>query len=606
MKTPYTLQLMVLLFFISVAQVQGQLFPMETIVSNGSPDKMVNLIIMGDGYTASEQEKFLEDVQRNIEGMFSQEPWKSRAQLINVYAIKVISNASGAADSPSQPIDNFFGSSFNTSGIERLLYPTRINRVVSVLSNNAPFYDIGVIMVNDQRYGGAGGAFATFSTHSSALEIMIHELGHAFTFLSDEYWAGDQFARETANMTKDSNPATNRWRSFLNTEGVGIYPHEESPTWFRPHNNCKMRFLGPGFCAVCMDQIHNRISTLTAPAPLQNPQSFFGANKLEIYEGQEVHFFDLSSQSPDSWLWNFVGGNPETSTNQNPVITFSQEGKYQVTLTTINGIGSSTFQRNDFISVKKDTEPPVLRTQNPTIQLNQSGQAFLTIAQVDNGTRDNVGIRELLLSQTAFDCSHVGVNEVSFRAIDVNGNEASTTVSVTVVDNIAPVVRTKAFTLMLDEEGLGVLSAEDIDDGSSDNCGIESMSISKTEFGRADAGDNTVTLTVRDVNGNSSSATATVRVDVILFAGRESQDAVVLYPNPSQGFIQVSFPKIIDPSLKSIEIIDAKGTQLRSIQSFPTSGKVIPIDVSQLANGLYLLQLTKENQIETLRFVIQK
>lgn len=211
-----------------------------------------------------------------------------------------------------------------------------------------------------------------------------------------------------------------------------------------------------------------------------------------------------------------------------------------------------------------------------------------------------------MLSQTTFDCSHVGVNEVSFRAIDVNGNEASTTVSVTVVDNIVPVVRTKAFTLMLDEEGFGVLSAEDIDDGSSDNCWIESMSISKTEFGRADAGDNTVTLTVRDVNGNSSSATATVRVDVILFAGRESQDAVVLYPNPSQGFIQVSFPKIIDPSLKSIEIIDAKGTQLRSIQSFPTSGKVIPIDVSHLANGLYLLQLTKENQIETLRFVIQK
>lgn len=606
MKTFYKLQFLMLCWISSIAPIQAQVFPMETIVSNGSPDKMVNLIIMGDGYTAAEQEKFMQDAQKNIQGMFTQEPWKSRAQLINVYAIKVISNVSGAADRPSQPIDNYFGSSFNTSGIERLLYPTRINRVASVLNSNAPFYDIGVIMVNNARYGGAGGAFATFSTHPSALEIMIHELGHTFTFLSDEYWAGDQFARETANMSKDNNPESNRWRSFLNTGGVGIYPHEESPTWFRPHNNCKMRFLGRDFCAVCMDQLNTRITNVTAPAPLRAPTSFFGADKLEIFEGQEVNFFDLSSQSPESWSWVIPGANPEASSTQNPTITFPQEGSYQVTLTTTNSEGTSTFQRNNFILVKKDTEPPVLRTRNPIIQLNQSGQANLTVEQVDDGTRDNVGIRELLLSQTTFDCSHVGVNEVSFRAIDVNGNEASTTVSVTVVDNIVPVVRTKAFTLMLDEEGFGVLSAEDIDDGSSDNCGIESMSISKTEFGRADAGDNTVTLTVRDVNGNSSSATATVRVDVILFAGRESQDAVVLYPNPSQGFIQVSFPKFIDPSLKSIEIIDAKGTQLRSIQSFPTSGKVIPIDVSHLANGLYLLQLTKENQIETLRFVIQK
>lgn len=298
MKTFYKLQFLMLCWISSIAPIQAQVFPMETIVSNGSPDKMVNLIIMGDGYTAAEQEKFMQDAQKNIQGMFTQEPWKSRAQLINVYAIKVISNVSGAADRPSQPIDNYFGSSFNTSGIERLLYPTRINRVASVLNSNAPFYDIGVIMVNDARYGGAGGAFATFSTHPSALEIMIHELGHTFTFLSDEYWAGDQFARETANMSKDNNPESNRWRSFLNTGGVGIYPHEESPTWFRPHNNCKMRFLGRDFCAVCMDQLNTRITNVTAPAPLRAPTSFFGADKLEIFEGQEVRFIDLTSQSP--------------------------------------------------------------------------------------------------------------------------------------------------------------------------------------------------------------------------------------------------------------------------------------------------------------------
>ncbi|UJP64788.1 M64 family metallopeptidase [Mongoliitalea daihaiensis] len=604
-KIYYTFSLFVGFFF-STAFVFAQLFPVETIVYNGSPDKMVNLVIMGDGYTAAQQDKFMQDVRKNIEGMFGQEPWKSKAQFINVYAIKVVSNVSGAADRPSQPIDNYFGSSFNTSGIERLLYPTRINRVVSVLSNNLPFYDIGVIVVNDGRYGGAGGSFATFSTHPSALEIMIHELGHTFTRLSDEYWAGDQFARETPNMSRDNNPATNRWRTFLNNGGVGIFPHEESPAWFRPHNNCKMRFLGRDFCPVCMDQLTTKIDDLTKPAALQSPQAFFGADKLEILEGQEVRFFDLTSQSPDTWSWIFQGGSPETTSTQNPTVSFENEGNYQVTLTTSNSVGTSTFQRNQFIIVKKDTEAPILSTRNPIIQLNQNGQATLSVAQVDTGTSDNVGIQSMTLSQTAFDCSHVGVNNITFTVVDVNGNEASTTVSVTVVDNIAPVVRTKAFTLVLNEEGVGELKPEDIDDGSFDNCGIESLSLSKTTFGREDSGDNTVTLTVRDIHGNSGSATATVRVDIILFANQEIQEAILLYPNPSQGYLQLTFPQVVDPTLKSIEILDTKGSEIRRITEFPSTGKVIPIDVSHLPNGLYLLQLTSEKYFQTIRFVIQK
>lgn len=599
-----------LIFFFSLfilpSTVFGQLFPIETIRYKGSPDKMVNLVIMGDGYTASQQDDFIRDARNNVEGLFEQEPWKSKADLFNVFAIQVVSNIQGAANSPSQPIDNFFGSSFNTSGIERLLYPTRINRVVSVLSNNIPFYDIGIIMVNDTRYGGAGGAFATFSTHPSALEIMIHELGHTFTRLSDEYWAGEQFARETPNMTKDNNPATNRWRNFLSNEGIGIFAHMESPTWYRPHNNCKMRFLGRDFCTVCMDQLQRKIEALTNSTTLLSPQSFFGADRLELFEGQKVRFFDLTSQSPDTWSWIFQGGNPTSSQENNPIVSYENEGTYFVNLTTSNIVGQSTFQRNQFIIVKKDREPPILRTKNPTIHLNQSGKALLSIDQVNAGTTDNAGIKSIELSQSIFDCSHIGVNPVIFKAIDIYGNEASTTVLVTVLDNIPPVVKTKDFVLTLNESGIATLTPEDIDDGSFDNCGIASMSLSKTRFERANMGNNFVTLTVEDIQGNSSSATASVKVDILLFENQEHQKSILLYPNPNKGYLQLTFPNSIDPELVSIEILDAKGAQIQQITKFPLKGNSIPIEASQLPNGLYFIQLTKQNHIQTLRFVIQK
>ena len=107
-------------FFTLILIGQGvfaQNFGMETIRYNGSPDQMVNLVVMGDGYTLTQQEKFIEDVKKNIAGMLLQSPWRNYTTKINVYAIKVVSNVSGAANTPSAPIDNYFGSSFNTNNL---------------------------------------------------------------------------------------------------------------------------------------------------------------------------------------------------------------------------------------------------------------------------------------------------------------------------------------------------------------------------------------------------------------------------------------------------------------------------------------------------------
>jgi len=334
-----------LLFFVFAGQAAAQVFPVEVLHYTGSPDERLNMVILGDGYTIDQQDKFMEDARRMAEGMFLQEPFSSQKELINLYAVKVVSNESGAAMDPNRLIDNYFGSSYWSYGIERLLWVWRLNRVANVLQANTPFYDEGVIMVNDPKYGGAGGQYAVFSTNAQALEIMLHELGHSLGGLADEYWAGNQYARENTNMTQDNDPQTNRWRDFLYENGIGIYPHEESPTWYRPHQNCKMRYLGRDFCDVCDDALSRNIRSMTSPDLFAMPVAFFGASDLHVEVGSQVQFYDMSSFRPVAWEWTFEGGEPAESMEQNPAVTYAE------TLTVTNHRGPNTHTKEAYINV---------------------------------------------------------------------------------------------------------------------------------------------------------------------------------------------------------------------------------------------------------------
>ena len=184
-----------------------------------------------------------------------------------------------------------------------------------------------------------------------------------------------------------------------------------------------------------------------------------------------------------------------------------------VTLTVIdvNGNGSSATAT----VIVEDSVAPIVETQPITVQLDANGVASITPEDIDNGSSDNCEIDTMSLDITSFVCADVdNPVTVTLTIIDVNGNESSATALVTVEDNVAPIVETQPITVQLDATGVALITPEDIDNGSSDNCGIDTMSLDITSFDCADV-DNpvTVTLTVIDVNGNESSATATVIVE---------------------------------------------------------------------------------------------
>ncbi len=159
-----------------------------------------------------------------------------------------------------------------------------------------------------------------------------------------------------------------------------------------------------------------------------------------------------------------------------------------------------------------DKQLPVAKTKNITAQLNSSGATSITAANVDDGSTDNCGIKSMSLSKTSFDCSNVGANTITFTIIDNSNNTSTATATVTVEDKIAPDVKCKNLRTALDADGNASIVSNQIDDGSTDACGIKSLSLSKTTFDCTNKGNNQVTLTATDNNNNTSTCTASVTV----------------------------------------------------------------------------------------------
>ncbi|WMN11066.1 choice-of-anchor D domain-containing protein [Marivirga salinae] len=191
--------------------------------------------------------------------------------------------------------------------------------------------------------------------------------------------------------------------------------------------------------------------------------------------------------------------------------TAADLGEQTVTLTVTDASGNeATCTAVVTVEGSEDTVNPIAVCQPITIQLDNAGNVSITAEQIDNGSTDNVAIASLSIDITSFDCSQVGENNVTLTVTDTNGNTASCVAVVTVEDALAPTVITQDISVALDENGQANITAADIDNGSTDNCGIATRSLDITTFDNPTTESSTVTLTVVDLNGNSASATAVV------------------------------------------------------------------------------------------------
>ncbi len=236
----------------------AQSYKVDTIMYNGP--ECIQMVILGDGYTESELGKFEEDAIELSDKFLQDFPWKDYKNFFNVYFIKTASNVSGAGLTPDTPIDNFFQSTYGNNGIDRLLVPN-YGIVYTLLRQTVPDYDFPIVIVNHDKYGGCGGTVICVSNNSQAFDnIVSHEAGHSIGRLADEYWYNGY---ESPNMTQESDPEKVKWRNWIGLGEIGIYPYEENPSWYRPHQNCRMRRNGAPFCAVCRQALIRSIQQFT-------------------------------------------------------------------------------------------------------------------------------------------------------------------------------------------------------------------------------------------------------------------------------------------------------------------------------------------------------
>ncbi len=259
------------------------------IVNSGMSNKKLDIVIISEGYKKSEMKKFLADSERLTDSLFSFSPFKENKDKFNVWIVEAPSINSGT-DIPGHDIwkETVLNSNFFTFDSERYL-TTKDIKTTRNIAAVVP-YDQIYILVNTAKYGG-GAIYNHYnlscSDHALAHFVFVHELGHGFASLADEYYTSDVSYNDYYDLTVEPYQANittlvdfdKKWKSMLdkNTpvptpttkkyiDKLGVFEGGGylAKGIYRPKFNCLMKsFSTNEFCPVCKKAIIEMIKFYT-------------------------------------------------------------------------------------------------------------------------------------------------------------------------------------------------------------------------------------------------------------------------------------------------------------------------------------------------------
>jgi hypothetical protein len=264
-------------------------YAVTPLIHNGSPSGKVDIVLIAEGYTAGEIDKFRADAARLTGYLLAVEPYASRRNDFNVWLVEAVSQESGT-DIPQQAIwkNTVADASFYTFDIDRYLTISDHTRLCE-LAWNVP-YDLIYVLANTEKYGG-GGIYnfygLSMTDHPLTKDVFPHEFGHAFAGLADEYYTSEvayenfydfetepwepnittlvNFDTKWKDLVEKNTPVpTPNTATYANTVGVFEGGGYMAKGVYRPVMDCRMKSnTTKGFCPVCYRAISKMIDAYT-------------------------------------------------------------------------------------------------------------------------------------------------------------------------------------------------------------------------------------------------------------------------------------------------------------------------------------------------------
>ena len=241
----------------------------------GSYQDCIDIVMVPEGYTASQMDLFLEDCAKAWQSFVAHEPFGNRQDSFNVYAALIPSVDSGVSVPRNNDWkDTAISSNFDTFYSERYLTTLQIFQLHDLLAG-LPYEHI-IILANSETYGG-GGIYNSYELtaahHFNFAPVVVHEFGHSFAGLADEYYYDDQFTEYYYPGVEPWEPNittmadfSSKWDDMMGLPDVGLYEgggYQSKGVW-RPASNCRMNTNAhPAFCPVCQRAISRMIDFYT-------------------------------------------------------------------------------------------------------------------------------------------------------------------------------------------------------------------------------------------------------------------------------------------------------------------------------------------------------
>ena len=263
--------------------------PHKYLLHNDSPEKCIDVAILAEGYTPQEMQTFYEDADIACKSIFDHEPFKSMKKRFNVVAVASPSTDSGVSvPRLNEWKHTAFSSHFSTFYSDRYLTTSRVKAIHDALAG-IPYEHI-IILANTEEYGG-GGIYNSYTLttahHPMFRPVVVHEFGHSFGGLADEYFYDNDVMTDTYPLDIEpweQNISTQvdfaaKWKDMLSENTPVPTPAEVSENYptgvyegggysakgiFRPAENCRMRTNEyPAFCPVCQRALRRIIEFYT-------------------------------------------------------------------------------------------------------------------------------------------------------------------------------------------------------------------------------------------------------------------------------------------------------------------------------------------------------